>query len=87
MIIKQQTVDVMVDDKLETQPTDRFEVYQEVEKVGLDDNAVVIKELVGAFTKEEIEADCKNLQNSILDMQNQLRDKQSILSTISNLSK
>jgi hypothetical protein len=79
MIIQQQTADVIVGEELTKQPTDRFEVYQEVEKVGLDDKAVVIKELVGAFTKSEIEADIANLENEIADKQNQLRDKQSIL--------
>jgi hypothetical protein len=85
MIIKQQTVDVMVDDKLETQPTDRFEVYQEVEKVGLDDKAVIVKELVGAFTKEEVEADISNLANSIADLENQKRDKETLLADINKI--
>jgi CII-binding regulator of phage lambda lysogenization HflD len=85
MIIKQQTVEVMVDGVLETKPTDRFDVYQEVEKVGLDDKPVTIKELVGAFTKEEIEADISNLANSIADLENQKRDKETLLADINKI--
>ena len=60
--------------------TDRFEVYQAVEKTALDDSKVVIKELVGSYTKSEVEADIANLANAILDLQNQKRDKEQILS-------
>ena len=60
--------------------TDRFEVYQAVEKTALDDSKVVIKELVGSYTKSEVEADIANLANQIADLENQKRDKEQILS-------
>ena len=59
--------------------TDRFEVYQAVEKTALDDSKVVIKELVGSYTKSEVEADIANLANQIADLENQKRDKEQIL--------
>jgi len=79
MIISQQMSSEMVDDKEVQKPTDRFDVYQEVEKTALDDSKVVIKELVGSYTKSEVEADIANLANAILDLQNQKRDKELIL--------
>ena len=57
----------------------RYDIYKEVEKVGLDDKKVIIKELVGSYTKAEIEADIANLTSQIADLQNQKRDKEVIL--------
>jgi hypothetical protein len=56
-----------------------YDIYKEVEKVGLDDKKVIIKELVGSYTKAEIEADIANLANQIADLENQKRDKEAIL--------
>jgi len=62
----------------------RYDIYKEVEKVGLDDKKVIIKELVGSYTKVEIEADIANLENSIADLTNQKRDKEQILESMNN---
>jgi len=60
----------------------RYDIYKEVEKVGLDDKKVIIKELVGSYTKAEIEADIANLTSQIADLQNQKRDKEVILAEL-----
>lgn len=88
MIIQEQkTISTEVVDGKEVQKetsleVKRYDIYKEVEKVGLDDKKVIIKELVGSYTKAEIEADIANLENNILDLQNQLRDKKALLEQV-----